>query len=523
MSFRNFNSLSAPSQYGYYAILDGQSSFAPHPPNYHPMLQPAAQLDASEASPIGCAGPSVGGGGNKDSEPFRAPQYNNSYNSPLKTTSGYLHEPPLLYLLSNPGQPCLLPGDARLPQEYRPAPPRTSSDDSLYPQMVASYGLPPSKPPCYKGGEHASPSKGGGPAASRSSLLEEFRNIKGNRKFELKDAVDHFVEFSSDQYGSRFIQQKLEVATNEEKQMVFQEIFPVALQLMTDVFGNYVIQKFFEYGTNEQKKSLGDALEGNVLSLSLQMYGCRVVQKAFEVISVEQQAKLVRELNGFVLKCIKDQNGNHVIQKVIEQVPPNLILFVVDTFKGKVCSLAMHPYGCRVIQRILEHCSLSNASSCKGASAQLDILDELLKETPKLVQDQYGNYVVQHVLENGRQKDRRAIISHLEGKIVALSQHKFASNVIEKCVQYGSYDDRQMILQEIVSEKPVQNGNYLPLEIMMKDAYANYVVQKILEVCDNSQRNLLVLKIKPHLASLKKYTYAKHIIARLEKILGKPL
>lgn len=48
---------------------------------------------------------------------------------------------------------------------------------------------------------------------------------------------------STDQYGSRFIQQKLETATAEEKSMVYQEIMPQALALMTDVFGNYVIQK----------------------------------------------------------------------------------------------------------------------------------------------------------------------------------------------------------------------------------------------------------------------------------------
>lgn len=49
--------------------------------------------------------------------------------------------------------------------------------------------------------------------------------------------------FSADQYGSRFIQQKLETATTDEKNMVYGEIMPHALALMTDVFGNYVIQK----------------------------------------------------------------------------------------------------------------------------------------------------------------------------------------------------------------------------------------------------------------------------------------
>lgn len=48
---------------------------------------------------------------------------------------------------------------------------------------------------------------------------------------------------SVDQHGSRFIQQKLENCTVEEKASVFREVLPHASKLMTDVFGNYVIQK----------------------------------------------------------------------------------------------------------------------------------------------------------------------------------------------------------------------------------------------------------------------------------------
>ena len=68
--------------------------------------------------------------------------------------------------------------------------------------------------------------------------------------------ANHVVEFSQDQHGSRFIQQKLERAAPAEKQLVFQEILAAAYSLMTDVFGNYVIQKFFEYGAPEQKNAL---------------------------------------------------------------------------------------------------------------------------------------------------------------------------------------------------------------------------------------------------------------------------
>lgn len=68
----------------------------------------------------------------------------------------------------------------------------------------------------------------------------------------MQPALNENVSFivllnSSDQYGSRFIQQKLETASVEEKDMVFHEIMPQALSLMTDVFGNYVVQKVCFY------------------------------------------------------------------------------------------------------------------------------------------------------------------------------------------------------------------------------------------------------------------------------------
>jgi hypothetical protein len=91
-----------------------------------------------------------------------------------------------------------------------------------------------------------------------------------------------------------------------------------------------------------------------------------------------------------------------------------------------------------------------------------------------------------------------------------MSKHKFASNVVEKCVAYGSPQDRQVILDEVAVTKP---DGTTPLFIMMKDQFANYVVQKMLDVADEKQRIFLVTKMKPQLPSLRKYTYGKHLIS----------
>lgn len=114
----------------------------------------------------------------------------------------------------------------------------------------------------------------------RSAVLDEFRmNSKSTKRYELKDIYNHMVEFSGDQHGSRFIQQKLETANSDEKDQVFREIEPNAIQLMKDVFGNYVVQKFFEHGNQVQKKILAEKMKGKVVDLSVQVYACRVVQK----------------------------------------------------------------------------------------------------------------------------------------------------------------------------------------------------------------------------------------------------
>ncbi|CAN6879801.1 unnamed protein product [Brassica oleracea] len=337
------------------------------------------------------------------------------------------------------------------------------------------------------------------------NFLEDLKSGKG-RRFGLSDITGHIVEFR--QHGSRFIQQKLENCNPEEKEAVFRELLPHACKLMTDVFGNYVIQKFFEYGTPSQRMELADQLMGQIVPLSMQMYGCRVIQKALDVIEPNQRVRLARELDGEVMRCVRDQNGNHVIQKCIESIHADRVGFMLSAFRGQVSSLSMHPYGCRVIQRLMERCS--NEHQCQF------ITEEILESARVLCKDQYGNYVIQHVLEKGTSEERERIVRKLSGHIVQLSLHKFASNVIEKCLEHGGRIERDLIIKEIAGA----DESYDSLLMMMKDQYGNYVVQKIFETCSIDQRVVLVSRVRMHASALKKYTYGKHIVTRLEQPFG---
>ena len=141
-------------------------------------------------------------------------------------------------------------------------------------------------------------------------------------------------------------------------------------------------------------------------------------------------------------------------------------------------------------------------------------MEELHRYAISLIQDQYGNYVIQHILERGKPDDKAFIISKVKGNVLAMSKHKFASNVVEKCVSFGGIDDRHEIIDEVATTKA---DGTTPLFTMMKDQFANYVVQKLLDVANEEEKVMLVTKIKPQLPSLKKFTYGKHLISKVEK------
>ena len=140
------------------------------------------------------------------------------------------------------------------------------------------------------------------PEKSRSSLLENFRsNLLP--MLGLNDLTGHVLEFAKDQHGSRFIQQKLEMASKAEKDKIFDEIFPSILSLMTDVFGNYVIQKFVEHGSEKHQRKILMIVLPSVESLTVQMYGCRVIQKLLDAVSMEQR-KLIFRVSNQQKKCL---------------------------------------------------------------------------------------------------------------------------------------------------------------------------------------------------------------------------
>ena len=76
---------------------------------------------------------------------------------------------------------------------------------------------------------------------------------------------------------------------------------------------------------------------------------------------------------------------------------------------------------------------------------------ELLKRLSELIvalcHCQYGNYIIQYIVENGPLEEKNLIMVEIKNNFVELSLDKFASNVVEKAIINCNQNYRKEILK----------------------------------------------------------------------------
>ncbi|KAJ2612768.1 hypothetical protein H4S08_002558 [Coemansia sp. RSA 1365] len=351
----------------------------------------------------------------------------------------------------------------------------------------------------------------GSTQAHGAQHLQKHGHSKAHRKGEneanrfvnvqLEDLEGGIFEVSKDQYGCRFLQKKLEDRVESHINLIFSEVLPHFSSLITDPFGNYLCQKLLEYCSEQQRTQIVAGVAPDLITVSLNMHGTRVVQKMIESLSNQEQIDtVISALRGCVVMLIRDLNGNHVVQKCLSRLSDVNNQFIYDSVADSCTDVATHRHGCCVFQRCIDHAT---------PVQKVQLVEVVIAQALSLVQDPFGNYVVQYVLDLHISEYSEPLITKFVGHICALSLQKFSSNVMEKCIRLASPATRKLLVAPLLQRDK--------LDMLMRDSYGNYVVQTALDVADQQQRIEIIEAILPLLPLIRSTPYGKRIYSKLQR------
>lgn len=266
-----------------------------------------------------------------------------------------------------------------------------------------------------------------------------------------------------------------------------------------DPFGNYLCQKLLEYSNDEQRTALINNAAPQLVKIALNQHGTRALQKMIEFISTPEQTQtVIRSLQHHVVELVQDLNGNHVIQKCLNRLGAEDAEFIYEAVGANCVVVGTHRHGCCVLQRCIDHAS-------GGQKARL--IAQITSNAFALVQDPFGNYVVQYILDLGEPHYTGPLCRTFGGNVASLSKQKFSSNVIEKCLRTADDHSRRQMIDEML------DGH--ELDKMLRDSFANYVVQTAMDFADPETRQRIVNAIRPILPSIRQTPHGRRIAGKI--------
>eukprot|EP00927_Polykrikos_kofoidii_P020225 TRINITY_DN19538_c0_g1_i1.p1 TRINITY_DN19538_c0_g1~~TRINITY_DN19538_c0_g1_i1.p1 ORF type:complete len:309 (-),score=51.39 TRINITY_DN19538_c0_g1_i1:231-1082(-) len=188
-------------------------------------------------------------------------------------------------------------------------------------------------------------------------------------------------------------------------------------------------------------------VRGRIWSLSRDADGCRQVQRILEDTKNgddEAREALLMELCGHVWEALRCPHANYVVQKFIVTTRPQALQFIVDELMsrpGAIIWAAQHRYGCRIIQRLVEFCQ-QDQTSC--------LVELVLPEAMRIAHHQFGNYVLQQILEHGSSSHVRVLMKVIEENASELGADPYSCAVLSKALTLGATEDRCAVARALL-------------------------------------------------------------------------
>jgi len=249
-------------------------------------------------------------------------------------------------------------------------------------------------------------------------IAQKYLQLGSNklRKAILEVLKNSIYPLSVDMYGSRVVQKFLECGGQRNKLLVAQELSGSIIKMVHDQNGNHVVHKMIQCLRPSEIIFVVDEILEHTFSLAMHPFGSRVIQRLLKKLHRERVLPLLREIIKHSVILSMNRYGNYIIQWIIK----NCVVERRRIFRnlvGRVAELSRDKFGSNVIEA---------AFRMPGQAHVRELAEELLVNAPGskgrystlalLTGHQFGNYVIQTLLESSSGAFRQRLLSNINVK-----------------------------------------------------------------------------------------------------------
>ncbi|KAG6590075.1 Pumilio-like 12, partial [Cucurbita argyrosperma subsp. sororia] len=232
------------------------------------------------------------------------------------------------------------------------------------------------------------------------------------------------VIISCDMHGTRAIQKVIEtLKTQEQVDMIISALKPGIVTLMKNINGNHVAQHCLDYLMPSCRELLFDAARNSCVDLATDRHGCCVLQKCLSCSNSLERDNLISEITQNALIISQDQYGNYVVQFILKLNQRWAMEAIHKQLEGNYGDLSMQKYSSNVVEKCLLF----------AHGGQLPkIMHELMNDPQfgKIMQDPYGNYVIQTALGNTEGNLHTKLVEAIRPHIPILRTSPYGKKVL---------------------------------------------------------------------------------------------
>ncbi|KAJ2984381.1 hypothetical protein NUW58_g6091 [Xylaria curta] len=294
-----------------------------------------------------------------------------------------------------------------------------------------------------------------------------------DQKYEIVEAiVAQAYPLMVNRFGNFLVQRCFEHGTPEQVIKIAEAIRGCTLTLSMDPFGCHVVQKAFDSVPEDYKAIMVHELLRRIPETVIHRYACHVWQKLFELRwtkSPPQIMKYVNEaLRGMWHEVALGETGSLVVQNIFENCLEEDKRPCIEEVLSNIDIVAHGQFGNWCIQHICEHGAPADRSRAidhvirYAAEYSMDqyaskVVEKCLKiggaeflaryldrvcegriDRPRIplidiASDQYGNYLIQWILQHANPQHKEIVAAHIRKHMVSLRGSKFGSRVGMLC------------------------------------------------------------------------------------------